>query len=59
MMTKQIAIKYLESYNSKTKIYKIYDDGSVSQAILILIPKFEYPDWSHKTVGDILKVIKE
>ena len=25
----------------------------------VLVPDFEYPDWPHKTVGDVLKFCKE
>lgn len=35
------------------------EDGFVADALSALITDFEYPDWSHKTVGDVLKFRKE
>lgn len=42
------------------RIADLYDeDDLVADALIALIPDFEYPDWSYKTVGDVLKSCKE
>ena len=42
--------------NSRKKIKNIVDCGDNLQALLILLPSFEYPDWDYKTVGEFLRV---
>lgn len=54
-MTKHGALRILKKYKDSTQISRVYDnrDGLVSDALLTLIPGFEYPDWSYKTIGDV------
>lgn len=54
-MSKGQAISRLSSYADET-IGDIYDVApDLVEAILALHPGFEYPDWSHRTIGDFLK----
>lgn len=53
------AMKCLRVYKPTTKISRIYDNGIVSDAILTLLPNFEYPDWSHKSINEFLNYAKE
>ena len=38
----------------KVKIADIYDLDDNSEAFLVLMPTFEYPDWSHLAVARFL-----
>ena len=43
-------------YPPETKIAEIYDADPVLQsAVNTLIKDFEYPDWQHRTVQEVLK----
>ncbi len=54
-MTIKEAKNILNSFR-KNIIKDVYDKYSeVSEAILILLPSFEYPDWSYRTVDSFLK----
>lgn len=57
-----IAYLFLASQNQKCVIHDIYDVGSdgvaIASALAELIPDFEYPDHSHKTIGDIVRCTK-
>ena len=53
-MEKQEAIDYLLSSYSHDLIKDIYDYDEVSEAILTILPTFEYPDWDNFTVKDFL-----
>lgn len=50
----QEAIDYLTAYAGNT-ISEVYDDDCVSDAILILHPDFEYPDWDSRKVAELIK----
>ncbi len=51
MMLSKDAAKILLEHKNKL-ISEIYDE--YSEKILILKPNFEYPDWSYKTVLNLL-----
>lgn len=55
--TQKHARAYLKRYASNEKVSDLYDsDEQLANALRDLIgPSFEYPDWSHKTVGEILE----
>jgi len=49
------AYKYLQRFMPSEKTSDLYDDDEMfADAINSLIPNFEYPDWSHKTVREVL-----
>lgn len=51
---------FLGYYNPSVEISELYDeDDDFAVALSDLIgPDFEYPDWSHKTVGEVLEKFK-
>lgn len=51
------AVSVLKRLPSNEKVSDLYDsDEQLANALRDLIgPSFEYPDWSHKTVGEILE----
>ena len=50
------AAAFLGGYNSYLLVEDLYDeDDDFAAAINVLIDEFEYPDWSHKTVGEVLE----
>ena len=56
-MGKQEALDILSEVKGKT-IGSIYDtNDDVQEAILLLYPNFEYPDWSHKYIFQFLSFI--
>ena len=58
-MTREQAHKVLSHYKPTSTISRVYDYGFVSVALITLIHNFEYPDWSHRTIGDAIAFIKE
>lgn len=56
--TRLKAYKYLASYSRMGKVSDNYDnDTSFANALNDLIPGFEYPNYSHMTVGNVLSTI--
>lgn len=55
-MTKQDAVSLLKPLGRRL-LHKVYDDLSDLQyeAILILCPCFEYPDWDYLTIGEFIR----
>lgn len=54
-MQTQTALAHLESLPQETTVAEVYDlDETVRAALIELIPDFEYPDYSHKTISQIL-----
>lgn len=50
------AENFVSAYNGHIKISEVYDDDDMlSMAISTLFTDFEYPDFSHLTVGEIWK----
>lgn len=50
------ALAVLEDFNDHELIEEVYDDHpALASAIATLIPDFEYPDWSHRTIADVRK----
>ena len=54
-LTKKEAKTIIKRFNLKTKVRTVYDDPVISEAIITLIPGFEYPDWDHYSLSDVLK----
>lgn len=55
-MNKFRAHQYLSRFSQYETIGSLYDeDDMLSEAILTLMPDFEYPDWSHKSVPEFLR----
>lgn len=47
---------YVKQYPQFEKLADVYDDDEMlASALNTLIPQFEYPDFSHLTVGDVFK----
>lgn len=56
---KDSAKAYLQELPAKTVVKDAYlEDAKLSSALITLIPGFEYPDWSYKTIGDVLKQLE-
>lgn len=54
-MSQEKAREYLAQFKDR-KIADIYDDyPTLQEALLVLIPNFEYPDHSYKKVSQLLK----
>lgn len=51
------AAAFLGSYVSYLRVNELYNDDELfAEALRDLIgPDFEYPDWSHKTIGEVLE----
>ena len=50
------ALAVLEDFNDLEQIEELYDDQpALASALTTLIPGFEYPDWSHRTIADVRK----
>jgi len=46
---------HVDGYGAALLVEDLYDeDDDFAAAINVLIDGFEYPDWSHKTVGEVL-----
>jgi hypothetical protein len=55
-MSKYRAITYLRRLGANEVIGELYDDDEMLRMALdALIPEFEFPDWSHKTIGQVLR----
>lgn len=55
-LSKYRAEAYLRRLGAFEKVCDLYDDDEMLQgALLALIPTFEYPDWSHRTIGEVLR----
>lgn len=49
----------LAGYDDGATVAELYDtDPAFADAINDLIPGFEYPDWSHRTVADIKRYLR-
>lgn len=59
-LLKEFAKQTLDFYSPDPKVSELYDeDDDFASALNDLIgPDFEYPDWSHKTVGEVLESFK-
>lgn len=57
---KEWAMQALEGFDPEVTVEELYDTDTLFDcAISALIgPDFEYPDWSHKTVGEVLEAFK-
>jgi len=53
-MTPSQAFNTLKSQGQK-KIKTIVDRGENLEAIMVLMPNFEYPDWDYRTVAAFLR----
>ncbi|UDM18936.1 hypothetical protein [Vogesella sp. XCS3] len=50
----------LEGYDGNATVKDLYDhDAAFAIALIQLIPDFEYPDFSHKTVGEIRRLAEK
>lgn len=48
------AISVISKYDATEVIRDIYDgDSDLQSALSVLIPGFEYPDWSYRTIGEV------
>lgn len=54
------AAAFLGSYDRYLPVKELYDEDEDFAAALkqLIGPDFEYPDWSHKTVGEVLEIFK-
>ena len=54
------AKSYLSYYSPDLTVKELYDcDRNFAEALADLLgPGFEYPDWSHKTIGQVLKIVE-
>lgn len=51
---KAAALAVLEDFNDLEQIDELYDEHpALASALATLIPGFEYPDWSHRTIADV------
>lgn len=60
-LSEQFAITTLEYYMPEDTVEELYNrDDDFASALIALVgaDKFEYPDWSHKTVGEVLELFK-
>ena len=60
-LLKEFAIDFLEYCMPEATVDELYNqDDDFASALIALIgaDKFEYPDWSHKTVGEVLEEFK-
>jgi hypothetical protein len=54
-MNVQSAKQTLLNYPNRTKVHEVYDtDQEFRDAVNTLFPNFEYPDFSHLTVEQLL-----
>ena len=58
---KDFAKSYLSYYNPDLTVQELYDcDRNFAEALVDLIgPGFEYPDWSYKTIEQVLKIAEK
>lgn len=53
------ALAVLEDFNDLEQIDELYDDHpALASALATLIPGFEYPDWSHRSIADVRKAVQ-
>lgn len=59
-MNRHRARAYLMRLGAHKKVADLYDDDEMLRmALSALIPDFEYPDWSHRTIGQVVgKVVQ-
>ena len=59
-LLKDFAKSYLDGYMPDLQVCELYEcDLHFADALIDLIgPNFEYLDWSHKTVGEVLEIFK-
>ena len=59
-LSKEFAIDFLGYFMPDDTVAELYnqDDDFASALIDLIGPGFEYPDWSHKTVGEVLEKFK-
>jgi hypothetical protein len=57
-MTKDEAVAVLKTVTRRT-IRSVYDWRLVAEAIFVLMPGFEYPDWDWRTVREFLDHVRE
>ncbi len=52
---------YLRNYgNTNSRLSEFYDeDEMLANALTTLFPDFEYPDFSHRTIGEIQRMVKD
>ena len=57
---KEWAIQALEEFDPEAMVADLHEYNALLRfGVQTLIgPEFEYPDWSHKTVGEVLKEFK-
>lgn len=49
------ALSVIDQFHPQTKLADLYDDHEdLADALSVAVPKFEYPDHSHKTIAVIL-----
>jgi hypothetical protein len=59
IVNKYRAIDYLCDFDQFTRVSDLYDNEPHFRTIFgTFIPNFEYPDWSHKRVCDIINYIE-
>lgn len=47
---------YLKRLSSSEKVHELYDEDEIfASALHTLFPDFEYPDFSHLSVGEVLQ----
>ena len=54
-MNLHTAEAFLRNYeNTQARLSEVYDDDDqLRDALGVLFPEFEYPDFSHRTIGEI------
>lgn len=57
-MTKQTARNILKPW-ARYLIRNVYDYDDVVEALYALCPRFEYPDWDYRRVGDFIRHFAE
>jgi hypothetical protein len=53
-MTQVLALKILKPVHRR-KIKNVFDRDRYADAMFALLPTFEYPDWDHRLVGELVK----
>ena len=55
-MDKQTARHILEQQHGSLKVSSVYDDvPEVAEAIVTLVGDFEYPEWSYRSLKEVLR----
>lgn len=55
MSDQEKAKALLRTYPLNSTIAEHYEEEEFSSACILLIPFFEYPNWSHKTILQVLQ----